>query len=67
MENKDIPSIIRDARIRKNMTQAQVASALGYKSFQAYQNWELGARTVPDEKKRALAKLLDLTVDDLVP
>ncbi len=64
---KNIPGIIKDARIKKGLTQAQVSSALGYKSSQAYQRWELGARPVPDEKKRALAKLLDLTVDDLVP
>lgn len=64
---ENIPEIIKEARIKKGLTQAQVASALGYKNFQAYQRWELGARPVPNEKKRALANLLDLTVDDLVP
>lgn len=65
--DKDIPAIIREARIAAGLTQEQVAEALGYKSRQAPQRWELGARPVPDEKKRALANLLGITVDDLVP
>lgn len=64
---KDIPQKIRDARIASGLTQKQLADALGYKSFQAVQRWELGQRPVPDEKKRELARLIGLTVDDLVP
>ena len=64
---KDIPQKIRDARNASGLTQKQLADALGYKSFQAVQRWELGQRPVPDEKKRELARLIGLTVDDLVP
>ena len=64
---KDIPQKIRDARLSSGLTQKQLADALGYKSFQAVQRWELGIRPVPDDKKRALAKLIGLTIDDLIP
>ena len=71
MENTDkikkIPSIIREARIASGLTMKQVAASLECASYQVVQQWELGIRPVPDDKKRALAKLIGLTVDDLVP
>lgn len=71
MENTDrikkIPSIIREARIASGLTMKQVSASLECANYQVVQQWELGMRPVPDEKKRALAKLIGLTVDDLVP
>lgn len=71
MENTDkikkIPSIIREARIASGLTMKQVSTSLECANYQVVQQWELGTRPVPDDKKRALAKLIGLTVDDLVP
>lgn len=67
MIDKNIPQKIREARIASGLTMKQVADNLGLSGYQAVQQWELGTRPVPDGKKRALAKLIGLTVDDLVP
>lgn len=58
---------IRAARIRKSYTQADLAKLMGYSGRQSVQQWENGLRPVPDDKKRELALLLGLTVDDLIP
>ena len=62
-----IPETIKSARIRKGYTQLQLAQIMGYASHRSVQQWESGRRPVPDNKKRELARLLGLTLDDLIP
>ena len=56
---------IRDARIAKNMTQMNLADAMGV-SYQAVSNWERG-NSMPDiSKLEDLCRTLDLTVSELL-
>lgn len=67
---KDIPTIIKAARIKCGYTQQELGEKLGYEggtANSAVRRWESGLRPVPLEKIRALAAALNLTVDDLVP
>jgi len=67
---KDIPAIIKAARIRSNMTQQELGEKLGYEGDSAQvtvRRWESGARPVPLDKIRPLAAALNLTLDDLIP
>ena len=67
---KDIPAIIKAARITAGMTQKELGEHMGYIGRSAevtVQRWENGTRPVPLEKIRALANALNLTLDDLIP
>lgn len=56
---------IREARIRKNMTQSNLADELGV-SYQAVSNWERG-NSLPDISKYGdLCRILELTLDELL-
>ncbi len=56
---------IRDARMAKNMTQMNLADAMGI-SYQAVSNWERG-NSMPDiSKLEDLCNALDLTVNELL-
>jgi len=56
---------IREARIAKNLTQMEVADALGV-SYQAVSNWERG-NSMPDIGKLGdIAGLLDISIDDML-
>ena len=57
--------IIREARMRKNFTQTELADRMGV-SFQAVSNWERG-NSMPDiSKLNDLCTALDLSLDDLL-
>ena len=56
---------IKQARIDKNMTQPNLADALGV-SFQAVSNWERGVNPPLPKYQRMLAKLYGCTVDELL-
>ena len=67
---KNIPDIIKAARLRAGMTQQELGEKMGYEGLTAQvsvRRWESGARPVPLEKIRALAAALSLTLDDLIP
>lgn len=68
---KDIPAIIKAARIRSGMTQKELGTKCGYPedsdSGRLVRQWESGRRPVPLEKIRPLAAALNLTLDDLIP
>lgn len=67
---KDIPAIIKAARIRCGYTQQELGEKMGYEGRSAevtVQRWESGSRPVPIDKIRALAAALNLTLDDLIP
>ena len=56
---------IKEARVSKNMTQMDLADAMGV-SFQAVSNWERG-NSMPDISKISeLCQILDLTFEELV-
>ena len=67
---KDIPAIIKAARLRCGYTQKELGEKMGYpaKSGEvAVARWEAGTRPVPIDKIRPLAAALNLTLDDLIP
>lgn len=67
---KDIPAIIKAARIKCGYTQQELGEKMGYEGRSAevsVQRWENNRAPVPLVKIRALAAALNLTVDDLVP
>lgn len=68
---KDIPAIIKAARIRAGLTQQELALKCGYDADKdnsvMVRQWESGRRPVPDDRKRALVTALDLTFDDIIP
>lgn len=67
---KDIPAIIKAARIRCGYTQQELGEKLGYAGESAIvttRRWETGTRPVPIDKIRPLAAALNLTLDDLIP
>lgn len=67
---KDIPPIIKAARIRAGMTQQELGERMGYEGETAgatMRKWETGKTPVPMKKIRQLAAVLNLTLDDLIP
>lgn len=61
---------IKQARIDAGYTQQKFGELCGYEGASAQntvQRWEYGTRPVPIEKLRIVAKILNLTLDDLVP
>lgn len=67
---KDIPPIIKAARIRSGMTQQELGERMGYEGESAgatMRKWETGKTPVPIKKIRQLAAVLNLTLDDLIP
>ena len=67
---KDIPAIIKAARIKCGYTQQQLGEMLGYTGEYAQvsvRRWETGKTPVPLIKIRPLAAALNLTLDDLIP
>lgn len=60
-----IAGVIKQARIDRNMTQMQLADAMGV-SYQAVSNWERG-NSMPDiSKLEDLCRALDITVEQLL-
>ena len=67
---KDIPAIIKAARIKCGYTQQELGEKLGYEgntANSAVRRWESGLRPVPVDKIRPLGAALNLTLDDLIP
>ena len=65
-----IPEKIKAARLASGLTQQQLGEAAGYAGDSAQvsvRRWEAGTRPVPTDKIRTVAKLLHLTLDDLIP
>ena len=61
---------IAAARKQAHLTQQQLGEALGYTGRSAamtVQKWEHDRQPVPIYKLRQLAKVLHLTLDDLIP
>lgn len=63
--NKDIAKRIKDARIKKNLTQLNLAEEIGV-SFQAVSNWERGIRMPYISKLHKLCGILEINVEYLL-
>ena len=61
---------LRKRRITMGYTQRGLAEALGYEGRAGectIQNWEYDKQPIPIKHYRKLAKLLDLTLDEMIP
>lgn len=61
---------LRRARLRVNLTQKKLGELLGYEGRSAenvVQRWEYDKQPIPVKHFRALAKVLDITLDEVVP
>ena len=56
---------IETERVRKGLTQEQLASQLGV-SHKTYYNWINEVRDIPSRKLQRLAKILDVTMEYLL-
>lgn len=56
---------IETERVRKGLTQEQIASQLGV-SHKTYYNWINEVRDIPSRKLQRLAKILDVTMEYLL-
>ena len=64
-DTKKVAKKIKDARIAKNMTQMNLADAMGV-SYQAVSNWERG-NSMPDiSKLEDLCRELDISINELL-
>ena len=62
---RDVAKRIKDARIKKDLTQMNLADGMGV-SYQAVSNWERG-NSMPDiSKLRELCGILDISIDYLL-
>ena len=75
---KSFGKFLKEKRIKKSLTQAEIASALGYKTSQFISNWERGLSTPPAgvikkvaqiygvDPKELLGLLIDITVSKII-
>lgn len=65
-----ITETIKKARLDAGLTQQKLGELCGYtesSAMRTVQRWESGARFIPHEKLRIVARLLNLTLEDLIP
>ena len=67
MSVNQVPKIIRENRIKKGLTQKQLAEMLGYKRDASVQQWESGRQNVPAKTIRRLAEILEIDLNRLLP
>ena len=63
---KQMGNFLRQKRESKGLTQAQVATQLGYGSPQFISNIERGVSRVPVKSLRSFISLYDLQVDEVI-
>lgn len=56
---------LRDARLKCEMSQKELASAMHFQSSQIVSNWERGVQAAPISRAKKLAKILHLKTDTL--
>jgi transcriptional regulator with XRE-family HTH domain len=57
----ELSCYLNAARLEKNLTQKELADALGYSSPQFVSNWERGVAVPPLKRTRQLIRLLGLS------
>lgn len=63
---KGFGKFLKEKRVKANLTQAQVAKALGYKTSQFVSNWERGLSTPPAFVIKKIAELYNINAKELV-
>lgn len=69
MTSYRIGETIKEARIKKGLTQKQLGELCGYEKAAdcMIRDWERDKRPVPIDKLRRLAAALDLPLESLIP
>ena len=65
-EARQIGQRLRQYRMERHLTQTQVALHMGL-SYQSYQRYESGEAVVPADRLLAIAAILQISVQDLLP
>ena len=60
------PQVLKELREERKLTQAELASNLGYKSAVTIAQWETGKRTPGLDNLIVIAKFFGITIDCLV-
>lgn len=61
---KSVGKILKDQRELRNLTQAQVAKLLGYKSAQFVSNWERGLAFPPIKHVKKICRLYGMDINE---
>lgn len=61
------PELLRAARVRAGLTQAELARAVGVAGGERVSRWELGTSSPSTAMRARLAKALDLDLEELLP
>ncbi len=61
----EFAEFLKSARLKAQLTQSQVAEALGYSTAQFISNWERGISCPPLKNLRSLASMYKVRPDDL--
>jgi transcriptional regulator with XRE-family HTH domain len=64
--NQLLPEFLRDMRTKAGLTQAEVATKLGYTSPQFVSNWERGLANPPVVMLRNLTKLYRVEAEEML-
>lgn len=65
-EARQIGQRLRQYRMERRLTQTQVALRMGL-SYQSYQRYESGEAVLPADRLLAIASILQISVQDLLP
>jgi transcriptional regulator with XRE-family HTH domain len=66
IDRKYFGSFLSKKRVKKGLSQAKVAEALGYASSQFVSNWERGTSSPPLDKLPLISELLDIPPGELI-
>jgi transcriptional regulator with XRE-family HTH domain len=59
-------SYLKEKRLAKGLSQADLSEALGYETAQVVSNWERGIQSPPFEKLVEMCKLLSISRKDIL-
>lgn len=57
MKNKQLAEFLKQARLKQNLSQSEVATELGYSTCQFVSNWERGQSSPPVTSLKTIAKI----------
>lgn len=64
--NNNFPTVLRQLRIEKELTQLELANKLGYKTKNTVSDWETGRKTPVLDNLVIIAKFFGVSLDYLV-
>ncbi len=62
---RESAKLFKELRVKKNLSQRELATKLGYTSPQLVSNWERGLCNVPTKNLKTLVKILKARKDDV--